>query len=403
MPLSQQELAALAGVDPWTLRQKLTSGNPAAISGVAASFASAGKDGNLANQLHGQAAGLAKQGYTVDGAGQADASGAVKQASAKLGNDSTKLVTIARGLDAIADSLATNTASASATVTTLSATLKPLVARYNQLEQQAAAQSKAQSPAGQDLAQQAAAEKARVLQQAVAATRTAGGQVRANVSAYEAAVAGQSKTLAGLGFTPPNPFYDPKIGQQGAENVKRAFNFLQWLASRTDHAAKQVGDSAAKTSGEIGLAGFALDQTGWGAPLGAVLGAISTGYSAMALAGHGWAMFGGNKEVTGQQIGSDALGVASFGIGKALDKGVPEGVIPDSIDKGAPAARYGHVASTGAMYNGEKSSWVPQNPLAGGIAGTSLIAPICYTLVPAANAVGDPQLMDKDIAENAAS
>lgn len=103
-------------------------------------------------------------------------------------------------------------------------------------------------------------------------------------------------------------------------------NFVQ------DHANSiaAVGDILSTVSATTGLIGTALDATIVGAVVGGPLGVISgvTGLGALGL--HGVAKAGG-ADVSWGTLGEDALGSLTFGIGRAAETAVTEGVAASKV------------------------------------------------------------------------
>lgn len=191
MAFSYADLAARAGVDPWTLRDDLAAGSPVEITAMARAFARAGGDAELAAQLTREGADLLAQGYTVDATSVVDAEDHVARTRAQLGNDGEDLRRVARILDTVSDDLETSTADAQREVAALEAALRTIDRDYQQTARNLPEEDR------QILRDGALAD-------AVEEVRTRGGTVRGWHEAYDEGLARHLRTLADLGYVPPD-------------------------------------------------------------------------------------------------------------------------------------------------------------------------------------------------------
>jgi hypothetical protein len=192
--LSYPDLAKRAGVDPWRLRDDLSVGNPAEITGLARMFARAAGDAELTVSLTREAAELTAHGYTVDRTPVIDPEAHVAATQRLLGNGGDSMRRIARILDSISDDLEVRIPAARSEVGTLEGELRGIDARWVAFMRDI----------GHHLPpDDRQAVRAEFENDAVAAVRLHGGVVRAWVNAYEQSLSGYLKTLADLGYIPP--------------------------------------------------------------------------------------------------------------------------------------------------------------------------------------------------------
>ncbi|MFD9888493.1 alpha/beta hydrolase [Amycolatopsis sp. NPDC059027] len=192
MPLSNEDLAARAGIDPWKLRDQLAVGDPIEITNLAAHFAKAGGNAKLAGELGQQASRLTASGYKVDSTPVHDEAGFVASTKTKLG--AGNLTKIATMLDGIADDLTSATNYAKANVTTLEGNLQKIQQQYD-----AVASTAYKNPGTTNPDAQAKA----LLAQAVALVKTSGQAIDKVHQAYDKQLAAHNKALSALGFVAP--------------------------------------------------------------------------------------------------------------------------------------------------------------------------------------------------------
>jgi len=195
MSFSYQDLVQRAGVDPWSLRDKLAAGDPAEINQLAQAFAGASGDAAEAGELAGQASRLKAEHYTVNGAPAYDLTANVAQTRAELGNNGEKLASIAKLLGAISGDLETKTNSAHSEVTALEGEIGGIESEYRSIVRQ---YHQAMDPSDrQSLMDEYVAK-------AVARVKAHGGAVKGMVDDYEQGLAGHLKSLADMGYIPPD-------------------------------------------------------------------------------------------------------------------------------------------------------------------------------------------------------
>jgi hypothetical protein len=116
------------------------------------------------------------------------------------------------------------------------------------------------------------------------------------------------------------------------------------------------------------------------------LNLIPAAYSAAAYAGHGWSLVFGGEAPTQKQwatLGNDLLGMLPF---VSESKMVPDGSKAQTGARGA-----GGLSTLGRSASGSWTDrWLPHTLPAYMLAGVSLVCFACYTVMPFANAAGDP-------------
>jgi hypothetical protein len=188
--LTRADLVARAGVDPWSLRDKLAAGDPAQIETLAAAFYRASGDLADSNAALAQAQQYVAEGYTVNGSSPVDF-----DAQARGTRQSPEhLTAIARILTMVAGDLDTQTGGAKAEVARLEGTLAGIEREWSGFVQQI----------GHHLPpDDREAVRAGYEDRAVAAVKSAGGTVNTLVTDYEIGLIGQLKRLADLGYVLP--------------------------------------------------------------------------------------------------------------------------------------------------------------------------------------------------------
>src|SRR5690349_11994294 len=117
--ISNDELAARAGIDPWAEHQKLASGDPAQVEQLAATFAKAGGDMQTSNNYQSTAQQYVAEGYTINGSSPVDFEAQVKATAASPEH----MMQIGKLLAGIAGSLDGATNSAKNDIATLESNL----------------------------------------------------------------------------------------------------------------------------------------------------------------------------------------------------------------------------------------------------------------------------------------
>ncbi len=194
MAFSNEQLADLAGVDPWKLHAQLAAGSPAEIDSLASAFYQAGGQAAEAQASARSAQRYVAAGYSTDGGSPVNDSAEVARVQASLGNSSDHLPRIGRLLVAVADELDTATTRAAGEITGLDGALARINAEWTSFVQQIGHHL---PPDDQDAARQG------FLQQAVDAVGSTGKRIDALLTDYETTLARQLKTLSDLGYTPP--------------------------------------------------------------------------------------------------------------------------------------------------------------------------------------------------------
>lgn len=192
----QASLASAAGVNPWDLLTKLKSGDPAQIESLAAAFYKAGGDMSDAHAASSQAQAYVKQGYKVQGSSPLDFDKDAAQTKAAIKGGADNLPKIAKILGTVASDLAGATKKAAGEVDTLDGQLNKIVNEWNTFWQ----------GVGHHLPEEDwMPVRQGYLDQAVAAVKTHGQTVNGYLTDYEATLAGSLRSMADLGYIPPDP------------------------------------------------------------------------------------------------------------------------------------------------------------------------------------------------------
>src|SRR3954469_10138286 len=133
---SQASLVAAAGVDPWTLRDQFTAGDPEEIYAMARGFNQAAAQQGDAVTLATKGLETAGDGYKVNNATPIDVNAQVAEASKQLGNNGEKLGKIAKLLSETASDLSQRTAKANTQITSLTGDVNAIIGEWNQFVRQ---------------------------------------------------------------------------------------------------------------------------------------------------------------------------------------------------------------------------------------------------------------------------
>ncbi|MFC0108307.1 putative alpha/beta hydrolase [Kibdelosporangium aridum] len=195
MSFSYEQLAAKAGVDPWKLRDKLTAGNPAEITNLAKTFADASGEARLSTDLAKEASELTAQGYTVDNSPVHDPAKHVQDTKKLLGDGGEKMGKIARILDSISDELESRIGHAKSGVSTLEGEIRTIQSQWGEFWRK--------NHNMMDSNDREASLKTYV-DQAVGRVREHGNALKTSVDSYETTLATHLKSMADLGYIPPD-------------------------------------------------------------------------------------------------------------------------------------------------------------------------------------------------------
>jgi hypothetical protein len=193
--ISNEELAARAGVDPWAEHAKLAVGDPAQVEELAATFAKAGGDMQTSNNYQQTAQGYVAEGYTIAGSSPVDFEAEVKATSATPEH----MAQIGKTLAGIAGSLDLATNQAKQSVTNLETTLNGIDGQWTSFMQQIGHHL---PPDDQK------ATRDEYIAQAVTATKTTGVAIQKTVTTYEEHLLDAQRQLSDLGYVPPDKLDD---------------------------------------------------------------------------------------------------------------------------------------------------------------------------------------------------
>lgn len=183
---------------------------------------------------------------------------------------------------------------------------------------------------------------------------------------------------------PDEPGFWDRLGD-GLESViegqaQLANETWDWVEGHAN-AISAIGDVFSTVSTVTGAVGLALDATGVGGLVGVPLGIVSTVTAGVGLGLHLTAKAAG-ADVSDRTLTEDALGLASFGIGKLAAKG-EEGVEASvGVFRGLKAAEHGSgwtsVAMTGQDYLKDSTAlgyFLPDSPTEATVLGGSMVVP----------------------------
>lgn len=190
-----QSLAGAAGVDPWALLKKLEAGDPAQIESLAAAFYQAAGKMSEAHAATEQSQSYVKQGYQVQGAAPLDVNAEAQQTKASISDGKDRLPQIAKVLSTVAGDLRTATTKSASEISTLNAAIQKYETEWAAFYRNT----------GHHLPED---EWAPVLQgyvnDAVSAVKTHGATVQGYVTDYESTLGDSLKSMADLGYIPPD-------------------------------------------------------------------------------------------------------------------------------------------------------------------------------------------------------
>jgi hypothetical protein len=188
--LTRAELVSRAGLDPWSLRDKLGAGDPAQIETLAAAFYRAGGDMARSNAAQVQAQHYVAEGYTVNGSSPVDF-----DAEARGTRQTPEhLDAIAKILTTVAGDLDTQTGKAKTEVSGLETKLAGIEQQWSGFMRQT----------GHHLPpDDVQAVREEYEGKAVAAVKSSGGTVNGLVTDYEVGLIGHLKRLSDLGYVLP--------------------------------------------------------------------------------------------------------------------------------------------------------------------------------------------------------
>lgn len=239
-------LVSAAGVDPWQLLAQLQSGDPAEIEALSAAFYRAGKHMSDAQVASTQSRAYAKAGYHVDDTSPLDADAEAAQTEAHIAGGAAHLPSIAKILGVVASDLDTATGKSASEVTALNRAIDGLQKQWETFWQ----------GVGHHLPED---DWYPVLQdyvgQAVTAVKSHGASVQGYLSSYESTLADSLKSMADLGYIPPDAL-DEGPGDVNLDNPDKD-------AQTTVDAAKN-GDAAGLRHGvsTVALVNAAIKANG---------------------------------------------------------------------------------------------------------------------------------------------
>jgi hypothetical protein len=204
--LSDADLAARAGVDPWALHAKIAVADPAQVESLAGAFYKAGGNMAQAGVDQKQSAAYRTQGYTVSGASPIDVDAEAKSTATSPEN----LQQIGKILDSVAGDLSTAMSTAGGEVSALEQELAAIETRWTTFMQNI----------GHHLPlDDQQAERDGLIDEAVAKVKEHGHTIDAAIKKYEETIFGAQKSMSDLGYVPPATLDD--LYGDGAEYVKQ--------------------------------------------------------------------------------------------------------------------------------------------------------------------------------------
>jgi len=199
--LSNDELAARAGVHPWNLRDDLTEGDPGEISAMAIAWAKAGGHAEEATAMAQEASQRTADSYTVAGVAVHDPAvhdpaAHVAETNRQLGLGGEEMYQVATLLDGISDHLTTSAGKANTEITALDGELQTINNNWTTFIQQ---YGRGLPPEDRQAARES------FISQAVEAVSTHGATIKTEVDTYEEFLSQNLRSLADLGIIPPDP------------------------------------------------------------------------------------------------------------------------------------------------------------------------------------------------------
>ena len=202
--ISNDELAARAGVNPWELQTRVATGDPAQIGSLAAAFYKAGGDMTDYQTEQHAVKTYVSQGYTVAGASPVDFDA---QAKATM-TTPEHLQQIGKVLDSVGTDLDNAMTKSASELSALTSTLSSIDGEWTSFMQSIGHHL---PPDDQEAA------RSEYIDQAVAATKTHGDAINKLVTGYEETIFGAQKTMSDLGYVPPAQLDD--LYSEGADYV----------------------------------------------------------------------------------------------------------------------------------------------------------------------------------------
>ncbi|WP_375484693.1 hypothetical protein [uncultured Jatrophihabitans sp.] len=247
-------LSSKANVDPWKMHRQLHTGDPAAIESLATAFFKASGHSSEATSSLKLWKTYVGQGYKTQGSSPLDVNAeAHKMAkSSELGHRHT--YQIAKILRGVGSDLDTATVQAGTEVTALNSRITSLVAQYNQLVTLYHHTGEDREPNnGEDAALLA------IFNQAVAATRSHGGTVKHLLTGYETSLHGALKSMADLGYVPPDGHDEGPGGidlsagtKDGKTTVSAAKSGNKAQLQQSTYALSIINDAIKHHGGHVG-------------------------------------------------------------------------------------------------------------------------------------------------------
>ncbi|MGQ0774733.1 MAG: putative alpha/beta hydrolase [Pseudonocardiales bacterium] len=276
--LSREDLARRAGVDPWTLHEDLTTGDPGAIGMMASAWAKAGGHADESTAMAQTASQRTANAYTVDGAAVHDLATHVTETHRQLGLGGEEMYRVATLLDGISDHLTTSTGNTNTTIKALDDELRTINDNWTTFIQQ---HGQSLSPTDRDAAREG------FINQAVNKVSTYGGAIKKEVDTYDGFLSQNLRSLAELGIVPTD---DPGSGDNSEDGPSgsslgpnqaawcaavgplqclRAYNIKEEALQKTNELADRYGWSEGQRNafrhsywmGLMTVHGFTYDET----------------------------------------------------------------------------------------------------------------------------------------------
>jgi hypothetical protein len=193
--ITPDDLAAQAGVNPWSLNKQLAVGDPAQVETLAASFYKAGGDMATSNADTAKAKTYVSEGYTVNGTTPIK----FDQEASGTGNSAENLVKIGKLLDTIAGDLDTAAKKSAGEITALNTTIDGINGEYTTFMQ----------GIGHHLPpEDQQSTRDGYIRQAVEAVQARAKTINTLLTTYEESVYGATKSLSDLGYDAPDALDD---------------------------------------------------------------------------------------------------------------------------------------------------------------------------------------------------
>jgi hypothetical protein len=196
--LPDDDLAARASVNPWKLLSQLRHGDPGEVESLAAAFYRAAGHSGDAHDASQRASVYTKSGYSVQDTSPIDYTSETALADNHIKNQATRtdhLYRIAKILSAVGTDLQSATKQATSEVDALNSTIGKLDTEWETFWQ----------GTGHHLPEEDwQPVRQSYIDKEVSAIRTHGGVVKRHVSSYESTLHGSLKSMADLGYIPPD-------------------------------------------------------------------------------------------------------------------------------------------------------------------------------------------------------